>query len=138
MEIIESYAVKDKLYVNTKFLSAHLNKTDKQIGRYKKMGMPIAKKPKEINKRGDYYILEDIISWVDTNINKTKSNNSSNKTSEEIDLDDAEKLFNTYTKGNSTEKKRLLLTLDQSRLDNFKKIEDIIEKEAKNKEYDSK
>ena len=28
--------------------------------------------------------------------------------------------------------------LNQNRLDNFKKIEDIVEKEAKNKEYDSK
>jgi hypothetical protein len=142
MEVIESYEINGKLYLNTKFLCVFFNKSEKQVGRWKKDGMPIAKKPKELNKRGDYYILEKVIEWVDKNINKTKSSNSSARTVDidikDIVLDDEERLFEIYTTGNSNQKKRLLLRLDQNRLDNFKKIEDIIEKEAKNKEYDSK
>lgn len=137
-ESIESYFVAGKLYVSTKFLKAYFNRTEKQIGRWKKEGMPVAKKPKEINQRGDYYILEVAISWVDININKTKSTNSRGANEDDFDLEDEEKIFEIYASGNASQKRRLLLRLDQNKIDKFKKIEDIVEKEAKNKEYDSK
>lgn len=138
MNIIESYEINNKLYLNTKFLCAYFNRTDKQIGRWKQQGMPIATKPKELNKRGDWYILDDVIKWVDININKTKANNSKGANSDEIDIENEEEMFNIYTKGNVQQKRKLLLSLPQNRLDDFKKIEEIVEKEAKNKEYDSK
>lgn len=138
-EKIESYFVKNKLYVSTKFLTAYFNRSDKQIGRWKKDGLPEAVKPKEINERGNYYILEDVIAWIDKNINQSKSSNSSrDKNPDDINIEDEEKLFEIYTTGTSQQKRKLLLRLNQNRLDNFKKIEDIVEKEAKNKEYDSK
>lgn len=136
-QIKDIYVVNQKLYVNTKFLCAYFNRTDKQIGRWKKDGLPILEKPKEINKRGDFYSLEDAIEWVDKNVNKIKAGNS--KGMEENNEDDKlEDLFNRYKKGNATEKGKVLLNLDQNTIDKFKKIEDIIEKEAKNKEYDIK
>lgn len=137
-ETIESYVVRDTLYVNTKFLKAYFNRTEKQIGRWKKDGLPVATKPKEINQRGDYYILEEVIVWVSNNVNQTKASNSKSSDSEGVDLEDEEKLFDIYSNGNAQQKRRLLLRLNQNRLDNFKKIEDIVEKEAKNKEYDAK
>lgn len=140
MIVLESVSINEKLYVNTKFLSIYLNRTDKQIGRYKKGGMPsVTKKPKELNRAGNWYVLDEVIHWVDANINKTKSSNSKGlETDDNIDIEDEEKMFEIYTKGNAQQKRRLLLRLDQNRLDNFKKIEEIVEKEAKNKEYDSK
>lgn len=135
-----SYSVNGKLYVNTLFLCELWNRTDKQIGRYKKDGMPsVEKKPKELNKSGNWYILYDVIEWHRTNVNQAKSNNSKGLTNnEDIDLENEEAMFNIYTKGNAQQKRRLLLRLPQNRLDDYKKIEDIVEKEAKNKEYDSK
>lgn len=139
LDVIESYVVKGKMYVSTKFLCFYFFRTDKQIGRWKKDGLPIAKKPKEISARGDFYILEEVVKWVDINVNKTKSNNSKGSGLDgDFDLEDEEKLFNIYTSGNAHQKRKLLLRLDQNRLDNFKKIEEIVEKEAKNKEYDTK
>lgn len=138
-EKIESYFVKGKLYVSTKFLTAYFNRSEKQIGRWRKEGLPEATKPKEINERSNYYILEEVIAWVDKNINQTKASNSTRAKSEDnIDFEDEEALFELYTNGNAQQKRKLLLRLNQTRLDNFKKIEEIVEKEAKNKEYDSK
>lgn len=135
--IIESYVVSNKVYVSTKFLCEYFNRTQKQIGRWKKDGLPVAKKPKEINERSDYFILEEAIAWVDANINKTKASNSKSN-ADNFDIEDDEALFNIYTNGNAQQKRKLLLRLPQNRLDNFKKIEDIVTQEAKNKEYDSK
>ena len=106
----------------------------------------VDKKPKEINMRADIFELDYVIKWVDLNINKTKSSNSSVSTDKdgldlskvEFNMEDLEKMQKIYSKGNSNEKRGLLLRLPQMILDNFKKIEDIVEKEAKNKEYDSK
>jgi phage terminase Nu1 subunit (DNA packaging protein) len=136
-QIIDTYIFKQKVYVNTKFLCAYFNRTDKQIGRWKKDGLPVFKKPKELNKRGDFYNLEEVIKWVDENVNKIKASNSK-KTDDEIDLEDEEKLFEMYTNGTAQQKRKILLTLSQNRLDNFRKIEDIIAKEGANKELDSK
>jgi hypothetical protein len=139
MQTIESYEINSKLYVNTKFICAYFNKSDKQVGRWKNSGMPmVEKKPKELNKSGNWYLLDQVIPWVDLNINKTKSNNSKGLETEEFDLDDLEKMHEIYAKGNSDAKRKLLLRLPQNVIDNFKKIEEIVEKEAKNKEYDKK
>lgn len=139
---LDSYLIKEKLYVNTKFICSLYNRTEKQIGRWKKDGMPsIEKKPRELNKPGNWFMLDEVIIWVEANINKSKSNNSKGLVSIEnadIDLDNEESMFNIYTKGNAQQKRKLLLRLPQNRLDDYKKIEDIVEKEAKNKEYDSK
>ena len=135
---IESFLIGDSLYVNTEFLCAYFNKSDKQVGRWKSQGMPVVtKKPKELNKTGNWFILDQVIPWVEINVNKTKSSNSKGS-EEEFDIENLEKMHDIYIKGNSNAKRKLLLRLPQNVLDNFKKIEDIVEKEAKNKEYDSK
>jgi len=73
VNIIESYEVRGRLYVNSKFLSVYFNKSDKQISRYKKDGMPVATKPKELKVRGDVFELSECISWIAENINSSKS-----------------------------------------------------------------
>ena len=70
---VETYELHRKLYVTSKFLATYFNKSDKQIGRWKKDGMPIEEKPKELKVRGDVYNLQECIKWVDENINKSKS-----------------------------------------------------------------
>jgi len=136
--IIESHLVNEKLYVSTKFLCGYFNRTSKQIGRWVKQGLPVATKPKEINERGNYFILEEAIEWTDKNINKAKASNSKGNVLEENQDDKLADTFEIYKNGNASAKGRLLLTLDQNTLDKFKKIEDIIEKESKNKEYDTR
>ena len=79
MNIVESYEVNGKLYVTAKFLSAYFNKSTKQVSRWKQDGMPVADKPKEINIRGDVFILEDCIEWIEKNINSTKSRATSRR-----------------------------------------------------------
>lgn len=71
--ILETYEINGSIYVTTKFLSTFFSKTDKQIGRWKKDGMPVAKKPKELKIRGDVFHLDECIRWVDENINSSKS-----------------------------------------------------------------
>ncbi|MDQ1341332.1 MAG: hypothetical protein QG567_2490 [Campylobacterota bacterium] len=73
MNIVESYEVSGKLYITAKFLSVYFNKSAKQVSRWKQDGMPIADKPKELNTRGEVFILQDCIEWVAKNINSTKS-----------------------------------------------------------------
>ena len=85
--IHEVYQFHGKMYVNTKFLCAYFNKDAKTISRWKKDGLPIAEQPKELKVRGDLYHLDEVIKWVDENINKTKSRASSKKT-KSVDLQD--------------------------------------------------
>lgn len=73
INIIESYEIDSKLYVNTKFLCIFFAKSEKQIGRWKKDGLPIAKKPKELTFRGEVFNLKDVQEWVKYNIDKQKS-----------------------------------------------------------------
>lgn len=87
--IIESYEVHGKLYVSSKFLCAYFNKSDKQVGRWKKDGMPIATKPKELKVRGDVFHLEECIKWVAENINSTKSRATSRNRLVDIPSTDA-------------------------------------------------
>lgn len=84
---IESYEVDGKLYVNTRFLCAYLSKSDKQIGRWKKVGCPTAEKPRGLSFRGDVFFLDEVIKWVDENINKSKSN-ATRKRDTEIHIPD--------------------------------------------------
>ena len=84
---IESYEVNGKLYVNTKFLSTYFNKSEKQVGRWKKDGLTIADKPNELIARGDFYFLDEAREWVDKNINKTKSRATQKRTDTEIEID---------------------------------------------------
>lgn len=86
INILESYEINGKVYVNTKFLSAYLSKSDKQIGRWKKDGCPVARKPKELKVRGDVFILKDVEEWVKYNIDKQKS--QATQKTKEIELDD--------------------------------------------------
>ena len=83
---IESYEIDGKLYVNTKFLCAFFSKSEKQIGRWKKDGFPIAKKPKELTFRGDVFNLQEAQDWVKYNIDKQKS--QATQKNKEIEIDD--------------------------------------------------
>ena len=136
MDKLESYIDGNIVFVSTQFLAAMQNVTPRTVTQWVKKGLPVYKKP---NIKTNLFILEDASKWIKENINKAKSNNAKGLgDDEELDIEEENRLFEIYTKGNSNEKKKLLLRLSQTRLDNYKKIEDIIEKEAKNKEYDSK
>lgn len=88
IEIIESFKVDGKLYVNTKFLCVYFGKSDKQVGRWKKDGLPKATKPKELKVRGDVFHLEECITWVSENINSSKSRATKQKGKEVQTQDD--------------------------------------------------
>ena len=86
MNILESYEVNGKLYVTTKFLSTYFSKTEKQVGRWKSDGMPVAVKPKELKIRGDVFHLDECIKWVSENINPSKSRATARR-GKEVDID---------------------------------------------------
>ena len=87
---IESYEIDNKLYVNIRFLSVFFNKGDKQIGRWKKDGLPLAKKPEELKVRGDFFHIEECKEWIDGNINKSKSRATQNKSNIQIEIPEDE------------------------------------------------
>jgi len=142
-EIIESYFVNTKLYVSTKFLEAYFNRSDKQIGRWVKEGMTKANKPQEINKRGNYFILEEVIRWVSVNINKAKARNSKSDYSGLEDETEDERIkreldiYEIYSRGTIKDKMKLMISLPRDTLENIQKMENIVEKSSKNREYDS-
>lgn len=136
MEIIESYFINSKLYVSTSFICAYFNKSEKQVGRWKAAGMPIVqKKPKELNKVGNWYILDYVILWVDKNINKVKSGNSSKqKVIEDEDKSAEDIIYNENL--TISEKRKALQALGKNKLDELNTAEQILEREAKNKAHD--
>lgn len=87
---IESFEIDGKLYVNAKFLSVLFQKSEKQIGRWKKDGLPLATKPLELKARGDFYHIEEVKEWVDKNINKAKSRATQKKSDIEIEISEYE------------------------------------------------
>lgn len=131
MEQIESYLINQKLYVSTKFLSGYFNRSDKQIARWKTSGLEPANKPKELNKRGDFFILEEVLKWHEKNINKTKSNNSRSIVSEDGNID-----LSMYESLSASQKREQLRLLDKNSLDGKRVVEEIIEKEFKNKQHE--
>lgn len=107
---IESYEIDNKLYVNTKFLCVFFAKSEKQIGRWKKDGLPIAKKPKELTFRGEVFNLKDAQEWVKYNIDKQKSQaTQKNKTIELEDITEEEILEQMASMDQRIVKKLILM-----------------------------
>lgn len=131
MQQIESYLINQKLYVSTKFLSGYFNRSDKQIARWKTSGLEPTNKPKELNKRGDFFIFEEVLKWHEQNINKTKSNNSRSIVSEDGNID-----LSMYESLSASQKREQLRLLDKNSLDGKRVVEEIIEKEFKNKQHE--
>jgi hypothetical protein len=73
LNTLEVYEINKKIYVSTQFLSLFFSKSEKQIGRWKKDGLPLATKPKEIPTRGDVFHIDEAQQWVKENINSSKS-----------------------------------------------------------------
>ena len=90
INILESYEINGKLYVNAKFLAILYKKSDKQIGRWKKDSLPIAIKPEELKARGDFFHIEETRAWIDKNINKSKSRATQKNNDKLVDITSSE------------------------------------------------
>jgi hypothetical protein len=86
INIVETYEINGKLYVNAKFLAIFFEKSDKQISRWKKDGLPVAVKPTELKVRGDFFHIEECQQWVKENINSSKSRATQKKTDRLVDI----------------------------------------------------
>ena len=125
-----------KIYVTKDFLMVHFGVSDRTITNWIQKGLEPIKDKNFSNK--NLFILKDVEEWKEKNISQIKSDNAKGKTVEvEVDDKDINHLFEQYKNGSSDEKRRLLLKEPQL-IESFNKIEDIIKKEALNKEFDIK
>ena len=125
-----------KIYVTKDFLMVHFGVSDRTITNWIQRGLEPIKDKNFSNK--NLFILKDVEEWKEKNISQVKSDNAKGKTVEvEVDDKDINHLFEQYKNGSSDEKRRLLLKEPQL-IESFNKIEDIIKKEALNKEFDIK
>lgn len=125
-----------KIYVTKDFLMVHFGVSDRTITNWIQKGLEPIKDKNFSNK--NLFILKDVEEWKEKNISQVKSDNAKGKTVEvEVDDKDINHLFEQYKNGSSDEKRRLLLKEPQL-IESFNKIEDIIKKEALNKEFDIK
>ena len=125
MDIIESYIEGGQLYVSTKFVENYYKTSTRNIGNWIKKGLP---KYKLKGISSNVFILDEVIEWHSKNIDRTKSNNRKG-TEEESDVN-----LENYENLTIKEKRELLRLLDKNSLDEKRVVEDIIEKEYKNKQ----
>lgn len=129
IESLESYSYDGKVYVSTQFLAAYFNMDKRNITNWIKKGLePI--KNKAIS-RSNLFILQEVVVWVEVNINKTKSGNRKGSDSDDDDEEivDFENL--TYK-----QKKEYLRKQNKNKLDEWSTAEQIIERDGKNKALD--
>jgi len=125
---LESYSYDGKVYVTTEFLAAYFNMDKRNITNWKKKGLePI--KNKAIS-RSNLFVLQEVIVWVEININQTKSNNrkggDDGEDNEDVDFDSLD----------MQGKKEYLRRQNKNKLDELNTAEQIIEREGKNKVLD--
>lgn len=126
VEVVESFVEGNKLYVSTKFLENYYNTSTRNIGNWIKKGLP---KYKLKGVQSNVFILEEVVQWHLLNINKTKSNSAKGQAS---DSDNTE--LAGYEDLSAVEKRQVLRSLPKNSLDEKRVVEDIIEKEYKNKQ----
>lgn len=129
IEPLESYFYDGKVYVTTDFLAAYFNMDKRNVTNWVKKGLePIRNKAIS---RSNLFILEEVVVWVEVNINQTKSGNrkgvgSGDEDEENIDYESLDFLA----------KKEYLRRLNKNKLDEMNTAEQIMEREAKNKAFD--
>lgn len=129
LEELEAYSYDGKVYVSTQFLAAFFNMDKRNITHWIKKGLePI--KNKAIS-RSNIFILQEVIVWVEININQTKSGNRKGISDKEEDNEDID-----YESLGFLEKKEYLRRLNKNKLDEMNTAEQIMEREAKNKAFD--
>jgi len=138
MTELKAYEENGKVYVSTNFICAYKDVNRKTISDWVDRGMPKYKIKGVVS---NLFIIEEVDNWSNKNINENKQRNSKSSyddslSDEEKEIAEMERLYETYTKGSIEEKRRVLVVLPQNRLDNFKKMEEILEKEYKNRESD--
>jgi hypothetical protein len=127
IEVVESYVDGNTMYVSTKFLENYYKTSSRNIGNWIKKGLP---KYKLKGVPSNVFIFDEVVEWHRENINRTKSNNrKGTEDQEDINMENYEKL-------SIKEKRELLRLLDKNSLDEKRVVEDIIEKEYKNKQND--
>jgi hypothetical protein len=136
-----SYYYDNKIYVTTDFICKDYNIDRKTLSIWNKKGLKNYKL-KNLSK-SNLYMLREVDEWKQENINAIKSNNAKRinvevDTHNEQDGDEESNLLEKYEKATVEGKRKILRKIGLNRLDELKKIEDIIEKEAKNKEWDSR
>lgn len=125
-----------KLYVTKDFLMIHFGVSDRTITNWIQKGLEPIKDKNFSNK--NLFILKEVEEWKEKNISQIKSDNAKGKDTEvNIEDKDMNSLFDQYKNGTADEKRRLLLKEPQL-IESINKIEDIIKKEALNKDFDTR
>lgn len=125
-----------KLYVTKDFLMIHFGVSDRTITNWIQKGLEPIKDKNFSNK--NLFILKEVEEWKEKNISQIKSDNAKGKDAEiNIEDKDMNSLFDQYKNGTADEKRRLLLKEPQL-IESINKIEDIIKKEALNKDFDTR
>jgi len=130
IEKLESYIDGSTLYVSTNFLAAYFKTNPRNVSHWIKKGLESHKLQ---NIKSNLFKLEETITWVEKNINKTKSENRKGTESGE---QDKEKLLEDYENLTTPQKRALLKILDKNTLDELNTTEQILERESKNKAND--
>lgn len=134
---IKVYQDGSELLITTDFLCAYKNVDRKTVSGWIKKGLP---KHKRDFSKSNLFMIDEVNEWQKINLNENKQRNSNSKKVGEEDLDEQEKsleeIYEQYTKGSFEQKRKILMSLPQNMLDNFKKMEEILEKEYKNRESD--
>ncbi len=129
IEKLESYCFEGKVYVSTQFLAAYFNIDKRNITHWIKKGLePIKNKTMS---RSNLFILQDVVVWVELNINQTKSKNRKGNSDDDEDEEEVD-----YENLSTSEKKEYLKKQSKNKLDELNTTEQIIERESKNKAYD--
>ena len=130
MDKLEVYKDGNKIYISTKFLATYTKTNPRNVSHWIKKGLEVHKVE---NIKSNLFILEDAIEWIEKNINKTKSNNRKGIESDDGGLDNA---LSDYESLSTVEKRAFLRSLDKNSLDEQNTVEQILEREAKNKAHD--
>lgn len=131
IEKLECYSYDGKVYVSTLFLAAYFNMSKRNITNWVKRGLEPIKNT--ALSRSNLFILQEAEIWVEININDVKSRNRKGNSDNKED-DDDENI--DYEKLNFVEKKEYLKKKAKGTLDKLNTVEQITEREAKNKQLD--
>lgn len=130
--ILESHFFEGKVFVTTQFLTSYFNVETRTIANWNKKGLEFYKM-RSLSK-SNLYILQEVIEWREVNINNMQSMRT-RKTPSGTSDEDLEGL--DYEDMSTIQKKAHLRKLDKNKLDELNTAEQIIEREAKNKQHDN-
>lgn len=129
IESLECYSYDGKVYVSTQFLASYFNMDKRNITNWIKKGLtPIKNKAMS---RSNLFVLQEVIVWVEININQTKSANRKGGDGNDEDDENVD-----FEKLSFKQKKDHLRKLSKNKLDELNTAEQIMEREGKNKALD--